>query len=202
MTSYVLTLLLDIVPITCLVGILYAICRYTYIKRHRQPFSWLTEIIRFLFVCHLTGLVNLVLVPSNLWRYIWFYSKNGYAGAALSPLFSGGFNFIPSLVKCLMGDLALGSWVRSMLAGNLLMFVPMGFFLPLAFRSVTGRNILLYAVGVPLLAELLQPVFGRSFDADDLICNFLGIMIGYAIAALLRSSLDKKRLPCHNEDTI
>ena len=38
------------------------------------------------------------------------------------------------------------------------------------------------AAVIPLIAELLQTIFGRSFDVDDLICNFIGIVIGAVIA--------------------
>ena len=38
------------------------------------------------------------------------------------------------------------------------------------------------AVLTPVCVEVLQLVFGRSFDVDDLICNFIGILAGAALA--------------------
>ena len=59
-------LFLQVVPITCLVGLVYAIYRLVKIKKHELPVAWGTEIMRWLFVCYLTGLINLILVPRNL----------------------------------------------------------------------------------------------------------------------------------------
>lgn len=56
----VLSLFLQVIPITLLVGVIYAIYRCVRIKRHGNTVSWGTEIMRWLFVCYLTGLVNLM----------------------------------------------------------------------------------------------------------------------------------------------
>ena len=42
------------------------------------------------------------------------------------------------------------------------------------------------AVLIPIGCETLQLLFGRSFDVDDLICNFIGIVIGAAVAFAIR----------------
>lgn len=183
-----LKLFFDVVPITCLVGLVYAIGRAVYLSRQGRPIARGTEVMRFLFICYLTGLVNLILVPGNLWSSVWFYLRNGYPSGADLYLFSGSFNFVPSLLKYLRGDLVLGSWVKQMLVGNLLMFLPMGFFLPFVSVRVNNKNIFVFAAAVPAAFELIQPVMGRSFDIDDLICNFVGILLGYALAAALRAA--------------
>ena len=131
----VIGMFLEVVPITCLVGLIYAIYRFAKIKKHKLSVVWGTEIMRWLFVCYLTGLINLILVPSNLWGCIWFFLKNGYKGADLYPLFSGSFNFVPTLIKVFTGELTVGRWVQTMLTGNFLMFVPMGFFPAVCFRK-------------------------------------------------------------------
>lgn len=177
-SSSILGLFLEVIPITLLVGLIYTVCRVVRIKRQGAQASWSTEIIRLLFVCYLTGLINLILVPNNFWTYFWFYVRNGYSGGELN-LFSGGFNLIPTLYRCLIGELELGSWVKKMLLGNILMFVPMGVFLPLVNKRVTKQNILPIAIAIPVIVELIQPIIGRSFDVDDLIYNFVGIVIGY-----------------------
>ena len=64
-----------------------------------------------------------------------------------------------------------------MLLGNILMFLPLGFFLPFVTRRVNRKNIFAFALCVPLVLESLQIVLGRSFDIDDLLCNFLGITV-------------------------
>lgn len=103
--------------------------------------------------------------------------------------FDGGFNLVPSLVKWLQGDLILGSWVKTMLVGNVLMFVPMGVLLPLAFPRLSRKKLWLAAVIVPIIIEIIQPIVGRSFDIDDLICNFIGILIGYLVAHFIKKAI-------------
>lgn len=78
-----------------------------------------------------------------------------------------------------------------MLIGNMLMFLPFGFFLPFITEKITRKNIFVVAVAVPLLVELLQMVFGRSFDVDDLISNFIGIVTGFFLACIIRSKRAK-----------
>ena len=173
---------LRVVPITLLVGVGYAVYRWVKIKRQRLTVSWFSELMRWLFVCYLTGLVNLVLVPGNLWGSIWYSLRTGAAEIEFDQPFSGGFNLVPTLVKCLLGELTLGSWVKEMLVGNLLMFLPMGFFLPFVSERVDRRNIWKLAVLIPVVIEVIQLMIGRSFDVDDLLLNFAGIVIGYFVA--------------------
>lgn len=108
-------------------------------------------------------------------------------------LFDGTFNFTPIVFKIISGELTLGSWVKTMLAGNFLMFIPMGFFLPLAASKMDFKKILKIAIVVPIIVEIIQPIVGRSFDIDDIILNFAGIMIGYWFVVCI-IKLSKKRL--------
>ena len=64
----VVGLFLQVVPITCLVGVIYAVYRCIRIKKQKISVKWGAEILRWLFVCYLTGLINLTLVPRNLAR--------------------------------------------------------------------------------------------------------------------------------------
>lgn len=74
------------------------------------------------------------------------------------------------------------------LAGNVVMFVPLGFFLPLNWQCF--RNFWLLIVGVILivsLVELIQLVtLLGSLDVDDLILNVLGAAVGYFLWVLFR----------------
>lgn len=177
----------EVVPITIIVGIIYVIYRFIKIKKNKLLVNKFDEIIKLIFVCYLTGLINLVLVPNNLWSYFWFYIKNGYSTEYSLNLFSGSFNFVPSLYKYLIkSELSIGSWIRNMLIGNMLMFIPMGILLPLVFKKINKKNIFIISLFIPLLIEILQPIFSRSFDIDDIIMNFIGIVIGYLVVIIFR----------------
>lgn len=135
-----------------------------------------------LFVCYLTGLVSLVVLPANFWLCIYDGVFFGWWDGLRERFHIGDVNLVPSVIKCLAGELSLGSWVKTMLVYNILMFVPFGFFLPLTTRIKSFRKMIWVAVLTPVCVEVLQFVFGRSFDVDDLICNFIGILAGAALA--------------------
>ena len=72
------------------------------------------------------------------------------------------------------------------LAGNVLIFVPLGFLPPLLWKK--WRHFwatLPLCAGVSLLIEFLQLFLGRSVDVDDLILNTLGGLMGYILFCLI-----------------
>lgn len=84
-----------------------------------------------------------------------------------------------------------GYWTRFAivnLAGNVVMFVPLGFFLPCLWRKARRLGwTLLVSAAVILAVEIAQPLTLRgSGDIDDLILNLIGVAIGYALFAIVR----------------
>lgn len=79
------------------------------------------------------------------------------------------------------------------LAGNVIMFIPLGFFIPcmLTKYNTFGRCMLLCAIVVTAI-ELVQlfTLLG-SCDIDDLILNITGAAIGYGIYLPIRKILIK-----------
>ena len=176
------------VPITCIVGIIYVIICVVIVKRNKLKIEWLKEIMKLLFTCYLTGLISLVILPANFWLDFFDGVFLGWWDEML-PIFSfGGFNLVPSLIKALFGELTIGSWVKTMLIWNIAMFLPLGFFLPFVTERVNRKNIFVVSIAVPFIVELLQMIFGRSFDVDDLICNFIGIVAGFFIGFAIKTS--------------
>lgn len=90
---------------------------------------------------------------------------------------------------------------------NVILFVPLGFFLPLLFRKYNSiSRVALTGLLLSLAVELVQ-MFGRgSTDIDDLITNAVGAVLGYFIYKLLSGLardglLDKFRAEKTNEGT-
>ena len=87
------------------------------------------------------------------------------------------------------------------LFGNILIFVPFGFFMPMASRYRSFFSTLAWSLGLSLCVEVFQ-FFTRvgSFDVDDLLLNTAGGVAGYVIfvicAAVRRRHVRKK----HQED--
>lgn len=181
------------VPITFIVGIIYVIIRVVIVKRNKLKIEWLQEIMKLLFTCYLTGLISLVILPTNFWLLFFDGVFLGWWNEML-PIFSfGGFNLVPSLIKALSGELTISSWVKTMLIGNIAMFLPLGFFLPFVTERVNRKNIFVVSIAIPFIVELLQMIFGRSFDVDDLICNFIGIVAGFFIGFAIKNIKQQRR---------
>lgn len=83
------------------------------------------------------------------------------------------------------------------LAGNVVIFMPLGFFLPMASRCRNFWTTTLHSLAVSLLIEVSQLVFMVGcFDVDDLFLNTIGGMLGYmtfTFCDALRRHYDKKR---------
>lgn len=67
------------------------------------------------------------------------------------------------------------------LAGNVIGFLPFGFFLPILSRRLrNGFVVTALGFGLSLLVESIQLVFKVGcFDVDDLILNTLGVLLGW-----------------------
>lgn len=72
------------------------------------------------------------------------------------------------------------------LAGNLVMFVPFGFFAALLWRGCTWGRSLLSGLFLSGLIESFQLCVGRAFDIDDILLNVLGVLWGYGLWRLAR----------------
>lgn len=78
------------------------------------------------------------------------------------------------------------------IVGNIVMFMPWGFGLPLLWkRYQRWSRILPMALGITLLIEISQLFIGRSVDVDDLLLNFAGGCTGAAVYFLLRRCCPK-----------
>ena len=72
--------------------------------------------------------------------------------------------------------------VLTNLAGNIVIFVPYGFFISMASRSRGFFKTLFFSMGLSLCVEVTQ-LFTRvgSFDVDDILLNTIGGVSGYII---------------------
>lgn len=82
--------------------------------------------------------------------------------------------------------------------GNVLMFLPLGFYLPLISRRVTGlKQVFFFILVSSLLIEFMQLLLSfvvgpyRSVDIDDLILNTLGGVLGYFLLQPFKPTLQK-----------
>lgn len=125
-----------------------------------------------IFILYLTGLASQAIIPHSI-------SINS---------FSGSVNLVPFQV-------IVDTWREAKLnhnfepliislAGNIGIFIPMGFFIPLLWRR-TFKQTVLISFFASLTIELCQLPQLRCSDIDDLWMNTLGALIGWIIYFLL-----------------
>ncbi len=131
--------------------------------------------------------------------YIFIIERiNRYSGVYKLEEFFLYSNFIPFktvydyIVRIANDSINLDIAVKN-LVGNLIVFLPMGCFLPCLFEKMRSfKNTALCVLAIVLCIELGQILFGvGSFDIDDIIFNVGGGMIGYAIMCI--PAVDKLR---------
>ena len=127
-----------------------------------------------LLAAYLTGLVGVTLLlrPIGLMWYWIFYQRPG----GRMWFFEWTYNFIPDF----------WNHFRAENLANALMFVPFGVLYPLAGEGRSFRRTIAAGAGLVLAIELLQPVFGRAFDINDVILNMAGIAVSTGILHMIR----------------
>ena len=78
------------------------------------------------------------------------------------------------------------------LAGNVLIFAPLGVLPPLLWKR--WRHLwttVPLSAGASCLIEFLQLFLGRSVDVDDVILNTLGGLLGYLLFCFIPKKLKK-----------
>ncbi|MFF0831101.1 VanZ family protein [Brevibacillus sp. NPDC003359] len=90
------------------------------------------------------------------------------------------------------------------LVGNIAVFVPLGFLLPLLFVSFKNMHrVFFLTLGASLVIEMLQFLFALgSIDVDDLLLNGLGGLVGYGLFRIGTSMMDRYRRKIQSDDDL
>lgn len=158
-----------------------------------------------LFVMFCAGLAALTLFPANLWAYVfdWVFRRDywnwgwGVSGWRLADFYPGWeetasqFAHLSSMLTPFEEiSRALNRrsyWLLFMLLGNIIMFMPLGFFPALLWRRWRWWKSLLAGFCTSASIEFIQFFIGRSTDIDDVILNTAGALTGFWIYWLLRA---------------
>jgi len=92
-------------------------------------------------------------------------------------------NYVPfkSILPQLRGEPRWSTAIVN-LVGNTVLFVPLGFLVPLVYRKMTWQKSLVLGVAVGLTMEGMEGLFRVGIvDIDDVILNAFSVMIGYGI---------------------
>lgn len=86
------------------------------------------------------------------------------------------------------------------MALNVLLFIPLGVFLPLLWeRFRRPKQTVLAGVALSLAIELLQLLNFRATDVDDLLCNTVGTLIGYLILYYVNQNAGGRAAVCQSD---
>ena len=132
-----------------------------------------------LFVCYVTGLLCLTLFYDVLGIVYYFLFYHMPSGRSIH-WFNFEYDLIPDFFR----------HFGSENLGNILMFLPFGLLYPIFNERAAWGQTMLAGIGVSVGIELLQPIFGRSFDSNDIILNGAGVVASatafFAVRAMPR----------------
>ena len=170
--------ILQIAPFALIAGVVYGMIRHKINRRSKLS----QTILKSLFISYLTGLIGLVLLFDFVWNtwYLLVYHVNIYN---FDKLFQFRFNFVPDFWKHINGESI----------GNFILFLPFGFLYPLANGNTSFKDVIKSGTFCVGAIEIIQPVFGRAFDINDIILNLIGLVISAAIFFRVKQALTRRQ---------
>lgn len=150
-------------PMLFISMILIASVRIAYLLKRKEEFNLHKEILLLTFILYILCLFQVV-----TFQDINTVSNN---------------NFVPfrEILRYNFGDRL---FVKNII-GNVLMFIPYGFFATLYADLKKPWSALLLVTLASVSIECTQLMIGRVFDVDDIILNVLGGMLGFFLYRLL-----------------
>lgn len=129
---------------------------------------------KVLFICYVVFILYFLLI------------SDWYGRGALLPEYTYNIELFKEINRFWTHRETLGDFiVFANLAGNVIIFIPFGIFLPMASKYRDFIATCGYSFILSLMVELFQLVTRiGSFDVDDLLLNTLGGALGYIIMVL------------------
>lgn len=176
----VFSYLINMVPYLAITLPVWIVVRVIVLKYRDEKPSWLREIVLCLFVLWCAGTASQTIIP----KFEFGISGFGIVASRIREV-----NLIPFKVIANTYREAFVNGVRSYFfinfLGNIMMFMPFGFFVPLLWDRSNGKVILLGCLA-SVFIEVCQLFLYRSTDIDDVILNVIGVVLGLLIFHLLR----------------
>lgn len=158
-------------PISLIVGVIYYFIRL----KKDKTMSISKKIFTCLFVSYITAVICLT-VGLDLMGICWYkLIYHSVPGTSVS-LFNGDFSFKLNLI---------GNLDKESIA-NIILFLPFGILLPLSQKEFNFKNNIIKGIIFILSIEILQPIFGRAFDINDIVLNVFGVLISTIIYMFIK----------------
>lgn len=161
----------DIWPMLTIFLVVMISIRFTYIRVNHEKFVFYKEFLNLVFVVYALLLFHLL------------------TNTELNT--TSGFNLIPftEILRYKVGT----NGFRMNVIGNILIFVPFGYFVSGYVKATKISHILVISAVTSTTVEFVQHFIGRSFDVDDILLNVVGAILGFLI--YIGFTAIKKHLP-------
>ncbi|MDO5037859.1 MAG: VanZ family protein [Tissierellia bacterium] len=171
---------------------LTAFIRTQFFGKHKRKSSPKREYLFLILVAYLASLLFFLLVPNSVLMGQGIHLTGLETGPLLKV--SGGHNFRPfKTIQSYLRHVS-GLHLVTNLLGNILIFSPLGFLLPLLWKKMDQplRLFRIFLVSSCLI-EIAQSFIGRSSDIDDIILNVLGGLLGFCLYRFLAPLFSLKK---------
>lgn len=147
------------------------------------------EVVLAFFVAFCGGLAAITYFPAGFWdlsthlRYGWSPDEL-FSWAAMDSALRHPEELLTPFQEIGRAFRVGSYWLWFMLLGNIVMFMPLGFFPKLLFRKWSWWKGLALGFCASVSIELAQLFTARSTDIDDVILNTTGAVLGWLLAWL------------------
>ncbi|MEG0826630.1 MAG: VanZ family protein [Bacilli bacterium] len=163
----------NIWPMLFIFSIVLVSIRLVYLYEKKEPVILYKELLNLLFILYILCLFHVVTFQDVSWS---------------------SSNFVP-FKEMFRYEIGSRLFFKNVV-GNILMFIPYGFFTSYIIKAKKKSFVLLLILIASITVETTQFWIGRVFDIDDILLNLLGGIVGYLIYRVLFNLREKlpKRL--------
>lgn len=176
----IISYILNMMPYMLISIPMFILVRYL-IFRKTKIINLKREILLLIFYLFLIGLFSQTIIPK-------FDSNNNLIVSKVRLNLIPFRIFFDTIIELKKGNIY---YLIISLLGNIVMFIPIGFFIKLLYRY-NDKKIVLIGFLISLSIEFIQIFTGRETDIDDLILNILGVYIGVIILKKIKKLLTSK----------
>lgn len=151
--------------------------RLSYLLKNKEKIVLYREIMMLVFIIYILCLFQVVTFQDDV-----SWASN---------------NFIP-FKEIMRYKITNRLFIKNVL-GNMIMFLPFGFFTSLYLKSEKITLPLLLTLIASLSIEIVQMIIGRVFDVDDIMLNLIGGVLGYLVYSMFRNMSNHLPSFCRKE---
>lgn len=162
--------------------------------KNGMKIRWVRELLFVVLLAYITGMATLLFFHTSAGMTL--FTDKGFLNPLERLQNSIGINFIPfkSIYEIFVYSVSPIVVIRNIL-GNIFIFIPIGFLMSMLWEKWhRTKNIILFSIFVPAGIEFIQLFIGRAVDIDDVILNFIGLMIGFLLGKHLNKFVGKNQL--------